>query len=261
MIGDNFPQEHVIGFYNLGHFLLILLYIVGAVILAINERRHSKQYIENVIRICGAYIIITEIIKILVAYFNGGGIAAMFPLPYCGLFIPAIILAMFKNPKVKHIGYTFIAIGGIVGGIFYIFIPNGSIDHYPIYHVKAIHGISYHFIMAYLGLTLLTTGLYKIKAKNFIYYLSFMAVATIIALINNHFFGAHSLFLNTAAGIDFLQKICDKVPFIYALGVFCAETFLAFFGMFGIYSFIVKYIKLKKPSVTLSQDAQIVENN
>lgn len=260
MIGDNFPQEHVMGLFGLGHILLILFYIVGAAVLAINERRHSKQYIENVIIICGAYLIITEIIKILVAYFNGGGIASMFPLPYCGLFIPAIILAMFKNPKVKHIGYTFIAIGGIVGGIFYIFVPNGSIDHYPIYHVKAIHGISYHFIMAYLGLTLLTTGLYKIKAKNFIYYLSFMAVATIVALINNHFFGAHSLFLNTGSGIKFLQNICDKVPLIYALGVFLAETFLAYFGMLGIYYLLVKHIKLKKPSVVLNQETQTVEN-
>lgn len=261
MFGDNFPQEHVIGFFNIGHALLIIVYLFGIIALAIHNRKHTRNYIEGVIKGCAIYLIVTEIIKILVAFFETHSLSAMFPLPYCGLFIPAIILSLFKNKKIKHIGYTFMAVGGLVGGIFYIFFPGGSIDAYPLYHVKTIHGISYHFIMAFLGLTLLTTGMFKLKKKDWIYYSIFFTIFTFIAILNNTFFGAHSLFLNTGAGIGILQEICDKFPLIYGVLVYLAECFLAFFGIFYIYRFIKNHFHLKTESVILLQEEQIEPEN
>lgn len=261
MFGDNFPQEHVIGLFNLGHVLLIIVYLFGIIALAINNRKHTRSYIEGVIKVCAIYLIITELIKILVAFFETRSFSAMFPLPYCGLFIPAIILSMFKNKRIKHIGYTFMVVGGLVGGILYIFFPSGSIDAYPLYHVKAIHGISYHFIMAFLGLTLLTTGMFKLKKKDWITYSVFFTIFTLVAIFNNTFLGTHSLFLNTGAGIGILQDICDKVPLLYGLIVYLAECFLAFFGIFYIYSFIKTHFHLKTESVVLLEEEQIKAEN
>lgn len=261
MFGDNFPQEHVIGFFNLGHALLIIVYLFGIIALAIHNRKHTRQYIEGVIKACAIYLIVTELIKIIVAFFETRSFSAMFPMPYCSLFIPAIILAMFKNKTVKHIGYTFMVVGGLVGGILYIFFPNGSIDAYPLYHVKAIHGISYHFIMAFLGLTLLTTGMFKLKKQDWIYYCSFFAFFTMIAIFNNTFLGTESLFLNTGAGIKILNEICDRVPLIYGLGVFSAECFLAFFGIFYIYRFIKRHFHFKTQSVVILQENGVEPEN
>lgn len=257
MIGNNFPAEHVIGFYNVGHVLIALLYIFGIVSLAIFERRHTRKHIENVILACGIYLIITEIIKIIVAYINVGTISAMFPLPYCGIFLPAIILAMTKNPFLKKVGYTFMAVGGIVGGILYIISPGDSINSYPIYHVKSIHGLSYHFIMAYLGLTLLTTGMVKLKKRDFFYYFGFYCVFAVLGIINNVFFGASSLFLNTGAGIEPLELLVKEFPIFYAIAMFSAQAFLAYFGIFYIYRFIKSHFRLKKASVVLLQEEEI----
>lgn len=261
MFGDNFPQEHVIGFFNLGHALLIIVYLFGVIALAIHNRKHTRQYIEGVIKGCAIYLIVTELIKIIIAFIETRSYSTMFPLPYCGLFIPAIILSLFKNKTIKHIGYTFMVVGGLVGGILYIFFPNGSIDQFPLYHVKAFHGISYHFIMAFLGLTLLTTGMFKLKKQDWIFYSAFFTAFTFVAIFTNTFLGTHSLFLNTGAGIGILQEICDRVPLLYGLIVYSAECFLAFFGIFYIYRFVKTHFHFKTQSVILLQEEQMEPEN
>ena len=100
-------------------------------------------------------LVVAEIIKMTYRFIKVGTFRHVFPMPFCFLCIPALLMYFINNDKIKSIARVFLCSGSLMGGALYIFVPNGSIDKYPLYHVNTIHGLSFHFIMVVIGLTLL----------------------------------------------------------------------------------------------------------
>lgn len=253
MVGNNFSSEHIIGTNNFGHFIVIICFFLLVYILAYKLSKKDDKVVNWTVIGCAIYIIITEIIKMISRYIKVGTFRHVFPMPFCFLFIPAILLYFINNDKIKHLALTFLCSGSLMGGALYIFVPNGSIDTYPLYHVNTIHGLSFHFIMVLIALVFLMKKVYVPKIKDYKYYFIFMATASIIALTLNSFSGGNALFFGNDSGIPFLKYVIDKSPVLHVLIVFFGESVLLFFVFYAIYSFImnlnIKY-KIKKEELS-----------
>ena len=166
----------------------------------------------------------------------------VFPMPFCFLFIPAIILYLINNDKIRNFAKVFLSTGSLAGGLFYIFIPNGSIDTYPIYHVGALHGLSFHFLMVVVGLVLLFKEMYVPKLKDFKQYFIFMTIFSIIAVIHITFSDGNALFFGNGSGIDLLDKIHSISPILHIAVVYVAESIILYFLVYYIYLFIYNVI-------------------
>ncbi len=252
MWSNNFPNEDVIGFFNVKHYLIIVVYLVLAIYLAFKLKEISHIKIKKILVVTAFTLTFAELIKDLNIIFDHGQFRSWFQLAYCSLFLPALWMILFKNKFINKLGAAYLVIGGIVGGVFYIFVPNGSIDVYPLYHIKTLHGIIYHFLMVFTGLLCLFSKYYEIKRSDFKYYFIFMTGFTVLAVVVNLFFDCHALFLNDPSGIKILTLIYDASPLFYAILVYLFEAIFAFFGIYYGYVQIKKIIswKFSKEEVT-----------
>ena len=247
MISNNFSTDDIIGTNNFSHFIVIICFFSLAFILADKLSKKSNKTINITVILCSLYVVICEIIKMIYRYITVGTFRYVFPMPFCFLFIPAILIYLINNEKIKHFALTFLCSGSLMGGALYIFVPNGSIDKYPIYHVNAIHGLSFHFIMVLLALIFLKRKMYVPNIKDYKYYFMFMGVSSIIALILNSFSGGNALFFGNDSGIPFLKYVIEKSRVLHILIVFFGESVILFFIFYVIYSIIMNLnIKIRK---------------
>lgn len=247
MIGNNFSTDDVIGTNNFGHLIVVICFFSLAFILAHRFSKKSDKTVDIFVIICILYVVICEIIKMIYRYLKVGTFSHVFPMPFCFLFIPAGLLYLINNERIRHFALTFLCSGGLMGGALYIFVPNGSIDKYPIYHVNAIHGLSFHFIMVLLALIFLKRKMYVPSIKDFKYYFIFMATSSIIALILNSFSGGNALFFGNDSGIPFLRYVIGKSHLLHILIVFLGESVILFFIFYVVYLVIMNLnIKINK---------------
>ena len=245
MIGDNFNKDHVFAMYTVEHFVIIAVFLFLAFFLVIKSRKLKEKTVNFIILLSAIFVVSTETIKILGKYFNDASFISMVPMPFCSLFIPGVVCSLFKNKHIRRMGYTFMGLGGIVGGFAYIFIPNGSVGSYPIYHLNFIHGVTYHFIMLYVGLLILITKTYIPKLSDFKYYFSFITLFTIIGVIVRQKFGGNWLFLFEPVNIKILDSILSYNNVLYFLMIYIGESVVFYFGCYFLYYFINKLFEKK----------------
>lgn len=254
MIGESFSKDNIIGTNNLGHFIVIVVFITLAILVAYRLSKKSERFINYTFLGFSIFVVIAEIIKMTVRYLERPVFRYVFPMPFCFLFIPAIILYLINNDKIRNFAKVFLSTGSLAGGLFYIFIPNGSIDTYPIYHVGALHGLSFHFLMVVVGLVLLFKEMYVPKLKDFKQYFIFMTIFSIIAVIHITFSDGNALFFGNGSGIDLLDKIHSISPILHIAVVYVAESIILYFLVYYIYLFIYNVInKLTKEEEKISK--------
>ncbi len=252
MWSNNFPEEDIIGIFNFKHYLIIVVYLLLAVYLAVKLRKMPHLKIKRLLAIVAISLTFAEMVKDADIILHHGHVRSWLQLAYCSLFLPASWMALSKNKLINKLGSAYLVIGGIVGGTLYIFVPNGSITTYPLYHIKAIHAILYHFFMVFLGLLCLCSKYYELKKSDFKYYFIYMSFFTILALGLNELFDCHALFLNDPSGISFLISIYEASPIIYAILVYLFEAVFAFFGVYYGYILVkkvLKYFQLKRQTI------------
>ncbi|MBQ2891390.1 MAG: YwaF family protein [Bacilli bacterium] len=243
MFDNDFSPDEVIGLFNYIHYIIIFVYILLATILAFLASKLSEKTTKIIINSCGIFCIIAELIKLHFNVTVNQIPILSVQLSFCTLFMYAFVLWHFKNKHLSNTGLAYLGTGAIIGAIFYIFIPNGSIDLFPIYHIKTIHGILYHFIMLFTGLLILFKGIFIPKVKYFINYIVFIIFFSLIGIYLNKYHGNNALFLAGTDSSTILMNIRNKSHFLYMLLVFIGEGILAYWIVYGLYHLIKKIFK------------------
>lgn len=251
MIGDNFSKDNIIGTNNFGHFVVIVVFLLLAILVAYKLSKQSEKFINFTFIGFAVFVVITEIIKMTVRFLKRPVFRYVFPMPFCFLFISAILLYLINEDKIRAFAQVFLSTGSLAGGIFYIFVPNGSIDTYPIYHVGALHGLLFHFLMVVTGLVLLFKKIYVPKLKDFKKYFSFMTFFSIIAIIHITFSDGNALFFGNGSGIAFLDDIHNISPFLHIAVVYIGESVLLYFVVYAIYVLICNIFNKIKQNFNL----------
>ena len=220
------------GLYTPGHFILIIVTIIGIVISLKYTINKSKEEIKKIIKRCTILVWILEVAVISFKIITGGirNVNNYVPLYYCSILLYAGGLASFAKGTLKRVGEVFLATGGIAGGLIFILMPTTSLPTYPMMHFVSLRSFLFHGIMLYLGLLINITKYITLHLNDIKYYASLVGIICLLAFVLNKIFDSNLMFISknfdAVPIIDFLYKFTG--PFFTPVVSICQmlRTFL-----------------------------------
>ena len=151
--------------YTVGHLALFLVTVIGIAAGLYLARGIDARGVRTVIRVVTALLWVLEIAKILFVLLvtKSDNPNDFIPLYYCSLILYAGLFSSVGKGFWQKLGDVFIATGGVAGGICFMLVPNTSLPRYPAVHFISFHSFLLHGLMVFMGLLLLTRGIYRIR--------------------------------------------------------------------------------------------------
>lgn len=242
------------GLFTVGHLVLLLVTACFVGMGLWFSRRMTQTRVRLVIRISTAVLWILELSKILFVLLvtDSTNPNDFIPLYYCSLILYAGVFSSVGRGILGKIGDVFIATGGLVGGVCFLFFPNTSLPRYPMFHFISFHSFLLHGLMVYLGLLLLMR-LYRPQIKDLKFCAVLVSVMCALSLAFNMIWdGTHPA--GPAANLMFMSHDFPGTPVtllyhwtgpFFPLFMWLIQAFLPFLGVFGLYRLFV-YLKHKK---------------
>ena len=170
--------------------------------------------------------------------FNTG----LLPFDSCSIIMFAGLIAGFGKGKIKKMAESWLATGGIVGGIATMVHLN-AFKYYPFLSFGAMYSMIWHFLMVFLGLLLIVTNYVDMKYITLIYgYVFHVAISLIIIPIDYIYKFDFMMYLNLG-GIPIFE---DVATYFTSIGLQPLNTVLMlilYFLAFNIVFLIPKGFK------------------
>ena len=229
------------GMYNYKHLLLFILISMIIGISVKNTKVENREQIKRIIQKTTIIMWFLEIVKIifLVSIGECRNINKIVPLYYCSLLLYSGIFSSVGKGFIKRLGDVFLATGGIVGGLTFMFFPTTSLPEYPMFHFISFHSFFFHGTMVYLGIIINKYNYIDLKFLDILYYAGLVLIICIGAYIINAKFGSNLMFISRDfpnSPVTVLYNWAGKM--FTAIMIFLQMT-VPFLGMYGI-------IKIKK---------------
>ena len=202
-------------FGSIGQYIFLLTSIVLLIILLFIFRKLNKEKVNKIIKFTSIFLILFYIIKVtwesiydikLYGSFNTG----LLPFDSCSIIMLAGILSGFCKGKIKDYSSSWLATGGIVGGISNLLFLN-ALKYYPFFTFGAVYSMLWHFLMVFIGLLIIVTNYvdinYKTIIKGFIFHLIISLIIIPIDFIYNFDF---MLYLNLG-GVPIFENIASNL--------------------------------------------------
>ena len=243
------------GLFTVGHWLLLLataLLIGGGLYVS---RRMNETQVRRVIRAATALLWALEVAKILFVLLvtKSRNPNDYIPLYYCSLILYAGLFSSLCKGILRRLGDVFIATGGLIGGICFLFCPNTSLPRYPLLHFISFHSFLLHGLMVYLGLLLLSRGVYRTVLGDIKHCAALVSAMCVIAFAFNCIWdAAHPA--NAVANLMFMSKDFPGTPVtvLYRLTgpafpvfMWLIQAFLPFLAVLGAQR-LYEYMRRKR---------------
>ena len=240
MFYDNFDKNDICGIFTLGHFVALAIFFATIILAIYLSKNFDKNKMKKVMLIIAILVSVMEIIKIAIRiYKQPFSYDSYLPFYFCSIFLFAIWLCLCENKTLQNAGFAFVTMGGIVASICFAVYPSTSLLLYPLWHPASMHSLFYHWLMLYTGIMVIKTKLYVPNIKHFWNYFALMSAFCVVALILNIKLDTNLMFLSDPFGLDFLQKIIDVSPWLYAFWAYITQSVLVYFLSYGLYRFCV----------------------
>ena len=217
------------GMFTLPHFIAIGILAIILSVLIYLSRNLSKDKIKFITKILALVITGFELGKIIYSFYYGYTWPdAWVPLAFCSLFIYSLYMSGFAKGVIEKIGQSYIAGGGILAGLFFILFPTTSLMRHPLLHYMCFHSLIFHGAMFYLGIVYLMRKAYTFNLKEYKYYIIFVSIFSIIAIIINIIFDCNMMFYKEPYNMP-IKLVVDIYNFskvIYTLFIFIAYSSL-----------------------------------
>ena len=205
-------------FLGLAQYVYLIISIVLLIILLIILRKSSKEKVLKTIRIVSIFLIIFYIVKTtwesfydikLTGKFNTG----LLPFDSCSIIMLAGIISGFFKGKLKKIADSWLATGGIVGGIAAMLFLN-AFKYYPFLSFGAFYSMIWHFLMVFLGLLLIITNYVDIKYKTILNGYFFHLLISFVVIPIDFIFNFDFMMYLNLGGIPFFENIASYLTSI-----------------------------------------------
>lgn len=244
MLFANPGEYEPCGMFTLDHLKLVIITIIGIILALKKTVNKTKDEVKKIIKRCTIIMWIFEIIIISFKLRTGDirNVNNYVPLYFCSLLLYAGLLSSFAEGILKRVGDVFLATGGIVGGITFIFLPTTSLPSFPMLHIVSLHSFLFHGIMVYLGLLINLTNYIDLKIKDIKYYASLVGIVCLLAFCVNQIFDSNLMFISKNFPGTPLEPIYNLTGPFFTIIVSTAQMFLPFYIIYGI----IILIKRKK---------------
>lgn len=209
------------GMFTRPHFIALFVCIFMLVIgLWISFHYLPKTQLGRVTRVIAWVVTLLELVKIGYKFYYGyTEIDSWLPISFCSLFIYATFMSGYGKGVLKHLGESFIIIGGIVGGVSFLLMPTTSLMNYPVWHFLSLHSLIFHVLMIYLNVLYLRYVPELICVKSYGYFSAYFLGAAMICLILNKYYEANLMIIQKPLRIPiaFVQDLYCYQPSLYTL--------------------------------------------
>ena len=161
-------------YFSVPHIILMIVLTFLLIALTILLRKTKKRNIKIFLRTVSILMICLEIIKISwETYFDmkfgrGFSYADVLPLYTCSMFFILLPFAAFtKNERIKSLVFSWMCTIGIFGGLTNFYLPQ-MLKKYPFFTFNVFYSLSYHFLMSFTGLLILTSKRYILDWKDIV---------------------------------------------------------------------------------------------
>ncbi len=194
----NIGEYEACGIFTKGHFILIVVTIIGIFIALKYSIKKNKREVHSIIKLITIITSIMEILKIIYNIKQNSiyAVNTYIPLYYCSMLLYAGLLSSFGKGVLKKIGDVSLATGSIIGGIVFLIYPSTSLPIYPAFHILSIHSFLFHGIMIYIGILINKTKYVELRKEDIKYFASLIGLMCVIALIVNSFSNGNLMFIS-----------------------------------------------------------------
>lgn len=242
------PEEYkACGLFNISHFTLLFITLFVIAISLFFTYKYSKVQVRNIIKFSTIMLWVLEIIKIIfnLCVGNSLNINTYIPLYYCSLVLYAGIFSGFCKGILRKVGDVFLATGGIVAGLGFLFSPITSLWAYPIFHFISIQSFILHGTMVYLGILVNITNYIELNLKDFKYYFILIIIISLIAYIINLIFGSNLMFISQSYSGTIIEPIYNFTGKLFTPIAILAQAIIPFYVMYYIIKFSKIMLQLK----------------
>ena len=138
--------------------------------------------------------------------FNTG----LLPLDTCSIIMYAGLLAGFCKGKIGKAASSWLATGGVVGGVATMLYLN-AFKYYPFFSFGAFYSMIWHFLMVFLGLLLIVTKHVDIKFSTVLYGFMFHFIISLIVIPLDFIFNWDFMLYLNLGGVPIFEDIASKL--------------------------------------------------
>ena len=244
------------GMFSPTHLIVTFFCLVALVLALYFTRKMSDEQFRRLVFVFAIFVTVLECVKIGFNWSHGGFTPNRWlPLTFCSFSIYSYWLMASKNEKIRRFGVSFMAGGGIIGGLTFLVIPMTSVATYPMLHFQSFYSMVFHTLMMYVGISCVTRGYFTFGKGSFIRYLSAaipaLGLALVVSLVYffitgdiascNMMFLVHPYLLGKI--IPFIGTVYSTVwggGLIYSLGAITVYSTLPDFIPYGVYALLKK---------------------
>ena len=120
------------------------------------------------------------------------------------------IISGFGKGKIKKMSDSWLATGGIVGGLATMLFLN-AFKYYPFFSFGAFYSMTWHFLMVFLGLLLIVTNYVDIKYETIINGFLFHLIISLIVIPIDFIFNFDFMLYLELGGVPIFENIASKM--------------------------------------------------
>ena len=207
--------------FSQDHFIIAFICFSCIAVALYMSRNMKEKTVLKTVRIATIGLWTLEILKIAFNFYIGNARYphTYVPLYFCSLILYAGILSSYSKGVLKRIGDVFIVVGGIVGGVAYIFTPCTTAGIYPAFHFITIQSFIHHSMMIYLGTLFVASNYLVLQKKDWVYYTSTIVCASIVAYIVNIILDSNLMFVTKTNPGTITDVVYNMSPRLYPLAI------------------------------------------
>lgn len=223
------------GVFSWGHLVLFVI-TAGAIAAGLVALRRAEAHtVRRVVRISTAVLWALEAAKIaFVLTCTSHTLNDFIPLYYCSIVLYAGALSSLGRGVWRRMGDTFLATGGIVGGASFLCFPSTSLPRYPLVHFISWHSFLLHGLMVFLGLLLLTRGVYRARLSDVRWCALLVTVVCAAAFAINLPTGANLMFISRDFPGTPVHLIFVLTGPLFPIVMWLGQAFLPFLSVFAV---------------------------
>ena len=195
--------------------LYLIISIILLITLLILLKKLSKDKVLKIIRFTSIFLIIFYITKttwesIYDIKRDGNFNTGLLPFDTCSIIMLATLISGFTKGKIKYLADSWLATGGVVGGIGAMLYLN-AFKYYPFLSFGAFYSMIWHFLMVFIGLLIVTTNYidlkYDIIIKGFIFHL----IISIFIISIDFIYDFDFMLYKELGGVPIFSDIASKL--------------------------------------------------
>ena len=244
----NIPGYNGQDYDGFGRYLYLILGLVIVITLLIFLRNAKKETILKYLKISGIAMICFYVIKTTwESYYDittGRGFNfGLLPLDACSMVMIAAPIAGFGKGKLKLFAESWLASGGIVGGLSTMLFLH-ALKYYPFFTFGALYSMIWHIYMAFTGMWLLTTNYVESSFKTIVRGFIFHAGFSVIVIIYDYIFNDDFMMYRTAGGAPLIEGLSNELEKAGCRWITTPIMLVTYFALFCVVVFFSLGLKL-----------------